>query len=104
MSTVFASMIPGAMTRGKPMTVHAPYDGTEIAVCETADYEAVETALKTSYALFRDRDRWLPLSDRLSILEKAMEIMKSRAEELAVEAAREGGKPLIDSRVEVTRA
>lgn len=30
--------------------------------------------------------------------------MAGRAEELAVEAAREGGKPLIDSRVEVTRA
>ncbi|MDH3354474.1 MAG: aldehyde dehydrogenase family protein, partial [Chromatiales bacterium] len=32
------------------------------------------------------------------------QLMSERAEELAIEAAREGGKPLIDSRVEVTRA
>ena len=30
--------------------------------------------------------------------------MEERAEELALEAAREGGKPLMDSRVEVGRA
>ena len=30
--------------------------------------------------------------------------MEERAEDLALEAAREGGKPLIDSRVEVARA
>ena len=41
---------------------------------------------------------------RLAILDKACEIMVGRAEELAIEAAREGGKPLIDSRVEVARA
>jgi acyl-CoA reductase-like NAD-dependent aldehyde dehydrogenase len=33
-----------------------------------------------------------------------MDIMGSRAEFLAVEAAREGGKPLVDSRIEVARA
>ena len=40
----------------------------------------------------------------MEILEKTASIMSERAEELAVEAAREGGKPLIDSRAEVARA
>lgn len=100
----FPSLIPGATTRGKPLTVHNPYDDSEIAVCETADFDAAEVALSTAYNLFKNRNQWLPLPERLAILEKATEIMKSRAEYLAVQAAREGGKPLIDSRVEVARA
>ena len=41
---------------------------------------------------------------RVEILGRAAEIMSDRAEELATSAAREGGKPLLDSRVEVARA
>lgn len=102
--TTFPSLIPHAATRGKPLVVTNPFDGSEIGACETADLAAADVALSTAYALFKNRDQWLPLSDRLAILEKAMDIMRSRAEELAVEAAREGGKPLMDSRVEVVRA
>ena len=54
--------------------------------------------------LFRDRDAWLSPGRRTEILERAATIMHERAETLAVEAAREGGKPLIDSLVEVARA
>ena len=61
-------------------------------------------ALTTAYALFRDRDAWLSPGRRTEILERAATIMHERAETLAVEAAREGGKPLIDSLVEVARA
>ena len=104
MSYFFPTLIPASATRGTPLSVFSPYDGTEIAVCETADLAAIDVALTTAHALFKDRDRWLPLPERLAILEKAMDIMKNCAEQLAVDAAREGGKPLIDSRVEVTRA
>jgi len=104
MSDRYPLMIPGATTRGKPLKVSAPWDGSPIAECETADLRAVETALQTAYQLYRNRDGWLPLSDRLAVLERLMEIMKSRLEHLAVEAAREGGKPLVDSRVEAARA
>ena len=100
----FPSLIPSAVTHGAPLSVFNPYDETEIAVCETADFAAADLALKSTHALFQNRDQWLPLPERLSILEKTIEIMRGRAEQLAVEAAREGGKPLMDSRVEVTRA
>jgi acyl-CoA reductase-like NAD-dependent aldehyde dehydrogenase len=100
----FPLLIPGATTRGKPLEVFAPFDGTLIAVCETADSRAAEIALETASGLFAERDGWLPLDQRLFILEKLAETIKARAEYLAVEAAREGGKPLVDSRVEIVRA
>ena len=84
--------------------VHAPYDQSVIGEATTADQAAVERALATAHALFRDRDAWLPAARRIEILERAQVLLRERAESLAVEAAREGGKPLIDSRVEVARA
>ena len=101
--THFDLMIPGATSTDK-VTVTAPYDGSDIASVAVANATAIETALQTAYGLYRDRSKWLKASERIAILDKAAEIMNERAEELAVEAAREGGKPLLDSRVEVARA
>lgn len=84
--------------------VHAPYDRSVIGEAPVAGEAAVERALATAHRLFRDRDAWLPLPRRIEILERAQGILRERAEELAAFAAREGGKPLIDSRVEVARA
>ena len=82
----------------------APWDESPIATVGDADAEDVENALIAAYALFRDRDSWLPVDRRIEILERAAQLMQERRSELAVEAAREGGKPLIDSRVETDRA
>ena len=103
MSDHFKLLIPGATAAGT-VNVTAPYDGTHIANIETGDSEAVEIALNTAHNLFTDKQNWLTAEQRINILEKAADIMQSRFEELAVEAAREGGKPLTDSKVEVTRA
>jgi acyl-CoA reductase-like NAD-dependent aldehyde dehydrogenase len=103
MSEHFKLLVPGATAAGK-IDVTAPYDGAHIATIETGDATAVETALNTAHGLFTDRQHWLPAQQRISILEKAADIMQSCFDELAVEAAREGGKPLSDSKVEVTRA
>jgi len=75
-----------------------------LATVETADRAAVERALETAHALFRDKDAWLPAAERIEILRRAADLVAERAEALALEAAREGGKPLLDSRVEVARA
>ncbi len=85
-------------------TVTAPFDGATIAKLETADSEHVDEALNAAYSLYRNRDKWLPLHERVAILERAAEIMTANQDLLALEAAREGGKPLVDSNVEVTRA
>jgi len=88
----------------RTLPVHAPYDRSVIGEVPTADAAAVEQALATAYSLFRDRDAWLPTARRIEILERAQALLRERAESLATFAAREGGKPLIDSRVEVARA
>ncbi|MDD5089215.1 MAG: aldehyde dehydrogenase family protein [bacterium] len=104
MTNHFPLLIPGAATRGKPLQVTAPFDGALIATYETADAAALERALATAHALYENQDGWRPLPERLAILERLAEIMKSRVDELALDAAREGGKPLADSRVEAVRA
>src|SRR5207244_13014747 len=78
--------------------LHSFYTTLFRSTVATADAAAVEHALKTAHGLYRNRDAWLPAVKRIEILEKAVALMKERAEFLAVEAAREGGKPLIDSR------
>ena len=96
-------LVPGAKPDGK-IEVFAPYDCSLIATVDTGGSAAVETALSTAHALYRERKEWLPAEQRIQVLAKTAEIMQSRFDELAVEAAREGGKPLVDSKVEVTRA
>ena len=103
MSDHFKLLVPGAMAAGS-IDVTAPYDGAHIATIETGDSTAVETALNTAHNLFSNRQNWLSAELRINILEKAASIIQSRFDELAIEAAREGGKPLPDSKVEVTRA
>ncbi len=99
----FPLMVPDTRETGQ-FEVVAPYDLSPIATVGTADSTAVATALDTAHALFRNRDAWLSPARRIEILDRAATIMAERAEHLAVEAAREGGKPLLDSRVEVARA
>jgi len=84
--------------------VHAPFDRSVIAEVETVHAEHIEQAMSTAYAVYRDKASWLPLHKRIAILEKTAQIMLQQQEQLALEAAREGGKPLVDSKVEVARA
>ena len=104
MAQRFPLLVPGATADAHPAEVEAPYDGSVIATVDTAGPDAVDAALAQAHALYRDRDAWLPRMRRIEILEGAAELMRGRREELAVEAAREGGKPLADSYVEVDRA
>jgi acyl-CoA reductase-like NAD-dependent aldehyde dehydrogenase len=104
MTQHFAPMIPGATASGEPLVVEAPYDGDRIATIDRVNGAGAELALDAAYRLFRDRSAWLPTERRVGILERTAGIMAERSDELALEAAREGGKPLVDSKVEVDRA
>ncbi len=85
-------------------TIEAPYDRAPIAEVEQTDAVGVDRALQTAHDVFRDRDAWLTPARRIEILGKAASIMAGRREELARESAREGGKPLGDSLIEIDRA
>lgn len=104
MSEYFPLLISNSPPKAGVVTITAPFDGAPIAEIETGGVTHVEKALDTAHRLFRDRDGWLPLHRRIEILERAAEIMTSQRDTLAREAAREGGKPLIDSEVEADRA
>ncbi len=86
------------------LTVTSPYDGRELAQVAIAGPEHVDAAMSVAHGLFRDKDAWLSIPERVEILNKAAAIMSSQIEELTLLAASEGGKPFTDSKVEVIRA
>jgi len=100
----YSLMIPGVGPMDEKVTVTAPYDDAVIATLDAANANAVEQALTTANDLFTDRTKWLSVPERIAILKKTAELMSEHADSLAQEAAHEGGKPLIDSQVEVARA
>src|SRR6516162_11098207 len=104
MTDHFPLMVPGGKTTSPLREISTPYDGTLLATVDTADGSVAERALSTAYALYRNRDAWISQARRIDILRNVAKLMQDRAESLALEAAREGGKPLMDSRVEVARA
>ena len=85
-------------------TVVSPFDGRELEKVATSNIAHVEDALSVAYGLFRNRDEWLTVPERIAILTGTADIMQSQVEELTVLAASEGGKPYNDSKVEVLRA
>lgn len=86
------------------LSVCSPYDGAQVGEVGVIDRREVDAKLQTAYRLFRHRDSWLPLHERIGVLERTARIMNRHHGELARLAASEGGKPLVDSQVEVTRA
>jgi acyl-CoA reductase-like NAD-dependent aldehyde dehydrogenase len=84
--------------------VRAPFDGELLATVEQADAAIVDRALANAAAIFADRDHWLSPAQRIDVLTMFAELMQAERESLALNAAREGGKPITDSLVEVDRA
>jgi len=97
-------MIAGPEKPAGSLTVTAPYDGETIAEVPTGDEHHVDAALDAANALYRDRNAWIPLHERIGILERVADIMSGQKEELTLLAASEGGKPYKDSMVEINRA
>jgi acyl-CoA reductase-like NAD-dependent aldehyde dehydrogenase len=81
-----------------------PFDLSPIGEVPTHDWSEVDGYLAQAQELARDRSQWKKPHERAAILHRAMEIMTDRRDHLAMQVAAEGGKPLIDARVEVDRA
>ncbi|MBF0381282.1 MAG: aldehyde dehydrogenase family protein [Magnetococcales bacterium] len=81
-----------------------PFDLNVIGSVPLTDWQTVDSYLASAHKLFSKRSNWLPAFKRIEILGKAAKAMEERAAELAYQIANEGGKPLIDARIEVTRA
>ncbi|MGJ8598133.1 aldehyde dehydrogenase family protein [Sulfitobacter sp.] len=81
-----------------------PFDLKPIGAVKLAQWEDIDGYLQTAQQLHKDRDSWMPAHQRADILQKTAVLMQVRFEELAYLIANEGGKPLVDARIEVTRA
>lgn len=81
-----------------------PFDESVIEEFPFEGEKRVLDKLEAAYQLFQDRSKQLPKYERIQILDRLAEKIQTDAERFAQEAAQEGGKPIIDSRVEVARA
>ncbi len=88
----------------KMLKVFSPFDGHLIAELKLQSGKEVETALEQAHQLANHPDSAIPVHERIRILEKTADLVEERAEDFARQAAEEGGKPLIDSRIELDRA
>jgi acyl-CoA reductase-like NAD-dependent aldehyde dehydrogenase len=80
------------------------FDRAPISEIETDDATALERKLQAAERVFRDRDGWLKPHQRVTILRKLAALMDGRRDHLAMQIAREGGKPLPDAIIETSRA
>ncbi|ABS63986.1 aldehyde dehydrogenase [Parvibaculum lavamentivorans DS-1] len=86
------------------LTVVQAFDRAPIAEIATDDAAALERKLRAAEKVFRDRDGWLKPHQRITILRKLAALMQDKRDHLALQIAREGGKPLPDAIIETNRA
>ena len=84
--------------------VTSPFDGRVVGTVPYGSVKEVQTALDLAQATFLDHKNALPTYKRVEILENVVKIMSSQIDELTKLCASEGGKPWVDSQVEVHRA
>jgi acyl-CoA reductase-like NAD-dependent aldehyde dehydrogenase len=80
------------------------FDRAVIREIATEDAAALEAKLAAAQRVFRDRDGWLKPHQRMAILRRLAGLLEGKRDHFAQQIAREGGKPLPDAIVEVTRA
>jgi acyl-CoA reductase-like NAD-dependent aldehyde dehydrogenase len=85
------------------LSVTNPWNGNEIARLPTLDGKQAQALLATAHARFTRRDGWLPPFQRIQILRNLHGLVEARFDDLVAEAAREGGKPWVDTEVEIRR-
>jgi len=86
------------------LKVTNPFDHKVIGEVALVGWDKIDAYLTEAQRLYRHQAEWLSIPERTKILKKTAAIMTQRSAELAHLIADEGGKPLIDARVEVARA
>lgn len=92
------------MIMAATLKVNSPFDGKLVGEVPLSDAGAIDMALEKAYQLFLNRGGWLKPFERIEILKKLAALMTAEKDLLANTIASEGGKPLIDAKVEVDRA
>ena len=90
--------------QGMTLEVVSPFDGSLIKSIPVHAAEDAEVMLRKALSCYRDRAGWLDHHERIAVLKKLALLIEDEADEFALLIAREGGKPLLDAKVEVARA
>ena len=86
------------------LKVNSPFDQSLIKEIPLTSKEEMQEAIDHAHDLFLDHDRWLPKYQRVEILENIVFLMEERSEEIIQLSALEGGKPWMDTEIEMKRA
>lgn len=86
------------------MKVYQAFDRAVIQEIAADDEKTLERKLQLAAQAFADKSGWLPTHERMAILRKVSALLEANRDRFAVMIAREGGKPLPDAIIEVTRA
>jgi acyl-CoA reductase-like NAD-dependent aldehyde dehydrogenase len=88
----------------KTTQVYNPFNGKLVGEVPIHDGKQVKEALDRGASVFADRSKWLTVPQRIQILESFQKLVDSNQGKLIQQALAEGGKPLVDTQVEVNRA
>jgi len=88
----------------KSLKVYSPYNRDLIVEYPMNSVNDVDNALQTAYDIANDHDRTLPIPDRKRILKELIKVMSSKYDKIVTDSAQEGGKPYLDTKIEVDRA
>jgi len=86
------------------LRVYQAFDRAIIAEVPVDDAAALDRKLDIAAKAFADRDGWMPAHQRMAVLRRASELLRDNKDRFSMMIAREGGKPLTDAIIEVTRA
>src|SRR5271168_1473426 len=86
------------------MLVFQPYDRATISDVALDDAASIQLKLENASTVFADQTNWLPPYKRIEILKCLARLVEEEHEQFALLIAQEGGKPLVDARIEATRA
>lgn len=86
------------------LTVLNPWSQAAVGTLAMHSEADAQEALETAHRCFQDRDAWLSPARRIEILKRFGELCQAQYDELVSTAVQEGGKPLMDTKAEITRA
>lgn len=86
------------------LDIYSPFDNSLIKTIPLKSADEAKQLLETAHHTFKDKSQWLPIHERLEILKRLAQLVRDEIQEFAMLIAKEGGKPLTDALIEVTRA
>lgn len=86
------------------LTIASPFNGETIQVLPMHQLDEANNMLETAANLHKNKAAWLAHHQRSTILKKLANLVEAESEDFAMLIAQEGGKPILDARVEVARA